>query len=341
MMMLLDGLCQTTAMGILPHTDIEQALKLALSLDIPFWPQLPRVSFYEDMYVQASEGFPGVSLDMQEKRIIFDMEAFYQDLELFVEHLDNLQYYRISEKYSPVYHRFLEQDLSSFKTIHGQCIGPVSFGLSVVDASKTPVIYKDEVRQLLYQFLAKKIEAQYADLSQKAPQAFVWIDDPGLELVFMAFTGYPSEKAKVDMLDFMKNLPGPKGVHLCGNPDWSFLLNLDLDILSLDALRWGHIFTRYTEEVVAFIQRGGIISWGIVPTLTEEMAEHGVEALLVQIEEFWDHLSRHGLNKRQIANQSWVAPARCCLLNGDGHQTVEQSFGVLKKVSRRLQEKYL
>jgi hypothetical protein len=40
-------------MGIMPHTDIEKALKLALSLDIPFWPQLPKVSFYEDMYAQA------------------------------------------------------------------------------------------------------------------------------------------------------------------------------------------------------------------------------------------------------------------------------------------------
>ncbi|MHB1125407.1 MAG: uroporphyrinogen decarboxylase/cobalamine-independent methonine synthase family protein [Bacillota bacterium] len=339
--MKLEGLCQTTAMGIMPHTDIEQALKLALSLDIPYWPQLPRVSFYEDMYVQASEGFPGVSLDMQEKRIIFDMESFYRDLEPFVENMDNLQYYRISEQYSPVYHRFLKQDLSSFKTIHGQCIGPVSFGLSVVDASKTPVIYNDEVRQLLYQFLAKKIAAQYTDLAQKAPQPFVWIDDPGLELIFMAFTGYPSEKAKIDMLDFIQSLPGPKGVHLCGNPDWSFLLGLGLDILSVDALRWGHIFTRYTGEVIDFIRRGGIISWGITPTLTEEAAEHDLDSLLLHMEELWGHLERNGVSKKQVARQSWLAPARCCLLNADGHLTVEQSFDVLKKVSRRLQDKYL
>jgi len=25
-----------------------------------------------------------------------------------------------------------------------------------------------------------------------------------------------------------------RGVHLCGNPDWDFLLGLDLDVLSLD-----------------------------------------------------------------------------------------------------------
>ena len=39
--MKLEGNCQTTAMGIMPHTDVEKALELSLSLDIPYWPQLP------------------------------------------------------------------------------------------------------------------------------------------------------------------------------------------------------------------------------------------------------------------------------------------------------------
>jgi hypothetical protein len=39
--MKLEGNCMTTAMGIMPHTDVDRALDLALTLDIPFWPQLP------------------------------------------------------------------------------------------------------------------------------------------------------------------------------------------------------------------------------------------------------------------------------------------------------------
>ena len=54
-------------MGIMPHTGIEEALELALSLDIPFWPQLPRVSYYEDMYAQASQHFPGIDVDLENK----------------------------------------------------------------------------------------------------------------------------------------------------------------------------------------------------------------------------------------------------------------------------------
>lgn len=72
----LKGNCLTTAMGILPHTSIAEAIKLALSLDIPFWPQLPHYSFYEDMYVQVSEHFPGIVVEEKEKRVHLDLEAF-------------------------------------------------------------------------------------------------------------------------------------------------------------------------------------------------------------------------------------------------------------------------
>jgi len=40
--MKLEGNCQTTAMGIMPHTDVDRALDLALSLDIPFGPSCQR-----------------------------------------------------------------------------------------------------------------------------------------------------------------------------------------------------------------------------------------------------------------------------------------------------------
>ena len=39
----------TTAMAVMPHTDVDRALEMALSLDVPFWPQLPHYSYYEDM----------------------------------------------------------------------------------------------------------------------------------------------------------------------------------------------------------------------------------------------------------------------------------------------------
>ena len=65
----LEARCRTTAMGIMPHSDVDKALELALGLDVPFWPQLPNVSFYEDMYAQASENNIKKQTGMEESRV--------------------------------------------------------------------------------------------------------------------------------------------------------------------------------------------------------------------------------------------------------------------------------
>ena len=66
----------TTAMAVMPQTSVGQALDLALTLDVPFWPQLPNYSYYEDMYVQAAEHFPGIVLNMEKKTLRFSMDRF-------------------------------------------------------------------------------------------------------------------------------------------------------------------------------------------------------------------------------------------------------------------------
>ena len=110
----------TTAMAVMPHTDVDQALEAALSLDIPFWPQLPNYNYYEDMYVQAAEHFPGILLDMEQKTLKFSLDAFIEEFEETMAHFDDPNYFDVSEVYSDVYHRFLELDLSERPAIRGQ-----------------------------------------------------------------------------------------------------------------------------------------------------------------------------------------------------------------------------
>lgn len=74
----------TTAMGILPHDSVDAALDLSLSLDIPFWPHLPNLSFYEDMYVQAMANFPGILIDPEKQTIYVDTRKFMDDLPVYL-----------------------------------------------------------------------------------------------------------------------------------------------------------------------------------------------------------------------------------------------------------------
>jgi hypothetical protein len=72
----------TAAMAVMPHMDAAAALEAALSMDISFWPQLPHLSYYEDMYVQASEHFSGIILGMDNQTLAFSMGKFIAELEV-------------------------------------------------------------------------------------------------------------------------------------------------------------------------------------------------------------------------------------------------------------------
>jgi hypothetical protein len=336
----MEGNLRTTAMGILPHTDIDAALELALSLDIPFWPQLPRVSFYEDMYAQMSEGFPGVRLDLEGERILFDTARFYEELPLYAEASSEPGYFALRSPYSAVYERFLACDLERYSAIRGQVIGPISFGLKVVDENLKPIIYNGDIKIVLFEFILHKANYQVRQLQARNPNAFVWLDDPGLELLFTSFTGYVDFVARQDLAEFLAGFEGPKGVHLCGNPDWDFLLSADLELLSFDAYGRGEIFTRYAEQVMQFIEQGRAISWGAVPTKVEDLNGETLDSLIGRLEALWDYLAQRGMDRDQLLRQSLLAPATCCLVNPDRAETVERAFGLLREMSHALRWKY-
>ena len=331
--------CRTTAMGILPHTDPARALEVALSLDIPFWPQLPRVSYHEDMYVQALEHFPGVTIDEARQKILFTLTRFYDDLPSYLEKASDPRTFSLTQASSLVYHRFLEQDLSHYPAIRGQIISPISLGLKVVDEHQKPIIYHEEVREVLFDFIQRKVNRQALELREKHPHAFVWMDDPGLGLIFSAFSGYNEARAKDDLDRFLPGLEGPRGIHLCAKPDWDFLLKSKLDILSFDSFSSGALIVNY-PSLRDFLERGGIVSWGMVPTYPDLLELETVDSLAGRLEELWDTLERKGVDQRKLLRQSLLAPATCNLLNPDKEETVERAFEVLRALSAKIRDKY-
>lgn len=338
---ILPGKCLTTAMGIMPHSSMEEAIEIALSLDVPYWPQLPRYSYYEDMYVQSSEGFPGLHLDLKEERITVDINDFYDALPAYFEASADPAFFALSPQYAQTFAAFLSHDLSHYPAIRGQNVGPVSFGFKIFDQDKKPICYNDDLRAFTFDFMAQKANAQYRQMAKKNPLAFVWTDEPGLQMLFASFTGYTATAAKEDYLNYLAQIEGPKGIHLCGNPDWSFLLeDLDLDILSMDSYSVGHIFTRYKEQVINFIKRGAIIAWGITPTLTEELNKESIQTLAKKLEEMFEYLAANGLDMDEIIDRAWLAPSRCCLVNADQTASVNKSFEILKALGEYFKEEY-
>jgi hypothetical protein len=338
--MTIPGNLLTTAMAVMPHTDLDRALKMALSLDIPFWPQLPLLNYYEDMYVQASEHFPGILLDMEKRTLRFSLDKFMDEFEETMAHFDEPDYFDVSETYSAVYHRFLSRDLSGFPAIRGQLEGPISFGFNVLDQDQRPILFNDTVRPFLLEFMAKRASVQLIRLKKSNPNAFMFVDEPGLQFLFSAMSGYGDQAAKGDMETFFSQIERPRGIHLCGNPDWDFLLRQDLDILSLDAHTNGSVIACYGGSIKRFLERGGVIVWGIVPTNMEPFQKETLATLEDQLETIWGELLKSGIDRDFLLSRSLLSPATCCLVNSDREKTVESAFQWIRDLSRIMREKY-
>jgi hypothetical protein len=350
--------CSTTAMGIMPHRDVDQALELALSLDIPFWPQLPKVSLYEDMYVQSSQNFPGIAIDFDKERLVFNTARFEQELDAYFVKMDIPETFALSAEYSTVFQKFLSKELQGYKAIRGQVTGPVSFGFKVLDENLKPIIYNDEARTILFDFIQKKANVQYRELKERNPNAFVWLDEPGLGYVFSGLSGYNEQHAREDYRKFVEGLEGPRGLHLCAEVNLPYLLELEMEILSFDAYQIGFMPREYTGSVAEFIKSGGVISWGVIPTESTALATQTPETLAGILSSYWEVISENtGLSLNQIAKQALVAPARCCLsdlgqVNTDGKTVsecqvssieeglVERAFAFLSELSQILKNKY-
>jgi hypothetical protein len=358
-MIAFEARCSTTAMGIMPHRDVERALELALSLDIPFWPQLPKVSLYEDMYVQASQNFPGIAIDFDKERLSFDTARFEQELDEYFVKRDVPEAFALTADYSAVFHKFLSKELQGYKAVRGQVTGPVSFGFKVLDENLKPIIYNDAARTILFDFIQKKVNIQYQALKERNPNAFVWLDEPGLGYVFSGLSGYNEQQAKADYHNFVEGLEGPKGLHLCADVNLPYLLELGVEILSFDAYQIGFMPKEYAGSVAEFIKSGGVISWGIIPTESTVLATQTPETLAAILSDYWEVISETtGLSLNQIAMQALVAPARCCLrdigqisttnkkvsecqlLSSSEERIVEKAFAFLPELSQILRDKY-
>ena len=189
-------------------------------------------------------------------------------------------------------------------------------------------------------FMARRLNVQLARLKERNDNAFMFVDEPGLQFLFSAMAGYGDQKAKGDLDDFFAQVERPRGIHLCGNPDWDFLLNLDMDILSLDVYTNAEIFSSYATSIQKFLDRNGVIVWGIVPTGFEDFEKEETVTMIQHLEDVWKILWSKGVDRQQMIARSMLSPATCCLVNPDKERTVERAFSSVGQISNRLREKY-
>jgi hypothetical protein len=327
------------AAGSMPHTDPAAACQLVLEvLDIPTWPQLPRRSFLENMYVQFSERFPGVVINNE--RIYVDRD---QDLDpaleqLYVAYLmDDLDHAAVSVEYAAGLHHFLNLDLGQPAIVKGQITGPVSWGLMVTDENRRPVLYDDVLAEAIGTHLRLKASWVEQELRKLSSQTIIFVDEPYMTSFGSAFVSLSRDQVLTLMEEVFAGIEGLKGVHCCGNTDWSLLLSTTVDILNLDAYEYAEALALYPDQVAAFLERGGIIAWGIVPA-SDQVYEETVDSLLARFHDALDLLIGKGLHQDNLLSSALIMPS--CGCGSLAVETADRVFKMTGELARALQERY-
>lgn len=337
-------LCLPTAVGSMPHQHPKEACDLVFRYlpAIPAWPQLPRRSFHENMYVQYGERFPGLVVDLEREKVYVDRARADDELErLYLAYLeDQAEDWGVSPEYAAGLHIFLshKEILAGAAAVKGQVTGPISLGLQVTDQNLRPILYDEILADAVAKHLRLKATWMERYLRRVNETAIVFIDEPYLTAYGSAFVSISREQIITALEEVFAGLSCLRGVHCCGNTDWSILLETSVQILNLDAYNYAESLSLYPEAVRSFLRRDGIIAWGIVPQDEQGIAAATTEALVERLEAAWGLLTAKGIPLDDVLASCLITPS--CGLGSVSPQAAARALELTAAVSQAVRTRY-
>jgi len=332
--------CAATIIGGMPYTDAATAcagINKYLA-DLPAWPQLPMRTNLENMYIQYSQGFPGIAVDGQTIRVERGSD-FDSTLEmLYFDWADgNTGGYAIDKEHASGLYHFASNN-TTLPLVKGQITGPISWGLCVTDISGKGIIYDETLADAVSKFLRLKAAWLESFMGSFSKKTVIFVDEPYLTSLGSAFVALSNEQISSQLTEVLGGIKGIKGIHCCGGTDWSLLLSLPIDVISFDAYSYLDSVLCYLPDLLSHIRRGRAIAWGIVPNDEETLKKETPASLFDRFGDALSHLTGDGLSVRQVVRQSMVTPS--CALNSLSHDAVEYVYSLLIELSSRARRKY-
>ena len=317
----------TTGIGSLPHTDREEACRLILeTFDIPFWPQLPKLSFHEFMIPQYSEGMPFLKIDESRETIWIERDG--DDLTQFYENYTEDLKLAVSENYAKGFYAFINSIKDNhFLFLKGHVTGPLTFTLGLKDSHGRLIYFDEELREISLFVLKAKVRWQIEILKQYAEQVIIFIDEPVLSaLGTSTYIGVsPEEAGRLlrEITETIQEAGGISGIHCCSKADWPLVINSGVSIISFDAYDYVETISLYPAEFTGFLKNGGYLAWGIVPT-TEAICDETTDSIKKRFDTGIQILSKT-LPEDLLLSQILLTPS--C---GTGSRSIEEATKVFR-----------
>jgi methionine synthase II (cobalamin-independent) len=316
-----------SAVGSLPHDDVAEAVEFALALQprLPAAPSLPQMSPVEGMIPQAAWGIEGV-LVLPDGSLLVDEAAVEPDAPLRGTVDD-------AEPFASL-RAFLEAIVGRVAPFKIQLTGPVTLGLAL-HAVGVPA-------RRAFTVAGRAVCTRVGEVLQAARRVapgatpLVFLDEPGLTAVLEP--GFPL--GVDDTLDLVSSALAAvedgaiAGLHCCGRADWPAVLQAGPQMLSLPVDAGA---TDHPGAFADFLDRGGWLAWGAVPT--DRPLGETAEILWRRMAAEWDALADAGCDPRRIVEQALVTPA-CGLVGLDTLQAAHV-LDLTNHLARRVEARAL
>jgi hypothetical protein len=330
-----------TGVGALPHTDPVSACNDVLDIfpQFPYVPTLPDRGQLESIVFNDSEQLPGRLI--QGDRLLFDsttdqteaMEKVYMD---YVE--GNYAPYALHKDYASGFIEMMSRNLSCAKVLKCQVTGPVTFGMQVVDAKKRPVYYDGQLADVLSKMIALKARWCEREMRTRTgvTETLVVLNEPYLASLGSSVVPVDKETVRAGFEDINALVEGGLGIHCCSNTDWEFLLELSPSVISIDAYTTAKEFLLYADSIVTYMERGGVVAWGIVPSEYKLFETETTDSLYERYLAVRTQLCTH-MPERLFDEQSLITPSCGIRFSDKGG-----SLAIMRtaaEISRRIREK--
>jgi hypothetical protein len=312
----------TTGIGGLPHRNAEEAAAFALGrMTVPAIPSLPRRSPAEGAVAQAMVGMQGITVGQYgsisvDPRQVDPLAPIVTDLQhdAFVG-----------------FRTFLRAAEGHTGWVKWQFVGPVTFGMALMRAG-VPVseAFESAVRcvRARMQHLIDAVDAALPGCRQ-----LVFIEESDFaELMTPGFAVAPD--AAIDLVSGALaaiETSAVAGLHVCGLADISSQLATGPAVISLP------VRPEVVESagyLVRFLERGGYVAWGVVPT--SGPVPTSPERPWRQLCQLWCELVQQGVDPSLLRRQSLVTPE--CGLSGHTPAVADRVHRIVSEVARRVSD---
>ena len=346
---MLKGNFSATAIGSYPHNNVDDACNLILKTlpEIPCWPQLPERDMNEEMLVQYTEGLPFLKIDPVKKSVYVDMPEDNTDkLEEFYNNYmsEDPALFALSDSHALGFSNMIrllkEKKPEGLRAIKGQIVGPITLAGSLKDPEQIAMLHNPVLFDVIVKLLAMKACWQLDQYAAFGLPRIIFLDEPYLSSYGSAFASLKKEQIVESLNEIflaIHNRESLSGIHCCGNTDWTMLMETQVDIINFDAFGYMDTMLIYKKEVRTFLERGGIMAWGIVPT-TDSIKDVTIDDLMDKMISAVDHLVESGIDQNLINENSLITPS--C---GTGTMPIDEAkkaMTLTHELTIKLKDKY-